>query len=133
MKHVIHNGNKSLCLKDGKLSWTESILEAEVFKDDAQATRVMRALDLPDSCYTAPRCMLKEWQCHKQVWAGRIISIDEPTILVSSYNGEPITIVPEDRWWKFNAPERGGFYVVYADGYTSYSPAKAFTEGYHEA
>jgi site-specific recombinase XerD len=27
-------------------------------------------------------------------------------------------------------PEAGGYYVVYADGYKSYSPAKAFEEGY---
>ncbi|MCX6845050.1 MAG: hypothetical protein NTU84_00535 [Verrucomicrobia bacterium] len=27
-------------------------------------------------------------------------------------------------------PEVGGYYVVYADGYKSYSPAKAFEEGY---
>ena len=27
-------------------------------------------------------------------------------------------------------PQAGGYYVVYADGYKSYSPAKAFEEGY---
>jgi hypothetical protein len=29
-----------------------------------------------------------------------------------------------------HAPEVGGYYVVYADGYKSYSPAKAFEDGY---
>jgi hypothetical protein len=27
-------------------------------------------------------------------------------------------------------PKAGGYYVVYADGYKSWSPAKAFEEGY---
>ena len=27
-------------------------------------------------------------------------------------------------------PKAGGYYVVYDDGYKSYSPAKAFEEGY---
>jgi len=27
-------------------------------------------------------------------------------------------------------PEVGGYYVVYADGYKSFSPAQAFEEGY---
>ena len=27
-------------------------------------------------------------------------------------------------------PEAGGYYVVYADGYKSFSPAKAFEDGY---
>lgn len=27
-------------------------------------------------------------------------------------------------------PQPGGYYVVYADGYVSYSPAQAFEEGY---
>lgn len=29
-----------------------------------------------------------------------------------------------------NKPEVGGYYVVYEDGYKSYSPAKAFEDGY---
>ena len=29
-----------------------------------------------------------------------------------------------------HAPVSGGYYVVYADGYESWSPAKAFEEGY---
>lgn len=35
--------------------------------------------------------------------------------------------------WAFMAkhkPEAGGYYVVYDDGYKSFSPAKAFEEGY---
>ncbi len=37
--------------------------------------------------------------------------------------------VSEEYRLKHN-PEAGGYYVVYKDGYTSFSPAKAFEEGY---
>jgi hypothetical protein len=50
------------------------------------------------------------------------------------------TITPEeDRYAPFKVdanyvhkhkPEAGGYYVVYADGYKSFSPAKAFEDGY---
>lgn len=51
-----------------------------------------------------------------------------------------IYLVPEDEGYaefpveaayvqKHN-PQPGGYYVVYADGYKSFSPAKAFEEGY---
>jgi hypothetical protein len=29
-----------------------------------------------------------------------------------------------------HSPEAGGYYVQYKDGYTSFSPAEAFEEGY---
>lgn len=56
-------------------------------------------------------------------------------------NGNPgYVIVPEDqRYARFcvkasyvdkHAPHAGGYYVVYADGYISFSPAAAFEEGY---
>jgi hypothetical protein len=31
-----------------------------------------------------------------------------------------------------HAPEPGGYFVVYADGYRSFSPAQAFESGYTE-
>jgi hypothetical protein len=49
-------------------------------------------------------------------------------------------ITPEDsryapfrvdaQFLKKHTPETGGYYVVYADGYKSFSPAQAFEEGY---
>lgn len=53
------------------------------------------------------------------------------------------SIVPvEDNFPPFNVdgsfmakhkPQAGGYFVVYTDGYQSYSPAKAFEEGYTRA
>ena len=37
-------------------------------------------------------------------------------------------VTPE--WLEKNKPQAGGYFVVYADGYTSYSPGKAFVDGY---
>lgn len=33
-------------------------------------------------------------------------------------------------WYRRHKPESGGYFVVYADGYESFSPAKAFEDGY---
>ncbi len=42
----------------------------------------------------------------------------------------PQMLVPKE-WAERHKPEPGGWYVVYTDGYASYSPAKAFEDGYH--
>lgn len=49
-------------------------------------------------------------------------------------------VVPEDksypallvsrRWFAKHQPEAGGYYVLYGDGYASYSPPGAFEQGY---
>ena len=36
----------------------------------------------------------------------------------------------DEAYMQKHQPEVGGYYVVYKDGYKSYSPAKAFEEGY---
>ncbi len=39
--------------------------------------------------------------------------------------------IPVDAdWYRKHNPDAGGYYVVYEDGYASYSPAKAFEDGY---
>jgi hypothetical protein len=81
---------------------------------------------------------LPKYQCHKQVWALKIARI----VFHESAQGEPpaATIVPEnDRYAPFDVeakyvakhnPQAGGYYVVYDDGYKSWSPAEAFESGY---
>ena len=75
---------------------------------------------------------MKTYKCHKQVKAFKITNIK--LIEDSIYNlvgSECIVMVREDFMQKFK-PEVGGYYVLYDDGYQSYSPAKAFEEGYTE-
>lgn len=92
---------------------------------------------------------LPRYKCHKEVWALKIKSIEirNPTIdeLETILKDEDVKVIgaiitpQEDGYEPFTVtrdymmkhePEVGGYYVVYKDGYQSYSPAKAFEEGY---
>jgi hypothetical protein len=76
---------------------------------------------------------MPRYQCHKKVWALKIASIDWTP-------GEGGTITPVDAGYAplkvsddfmgKHSPRVGGYYVVYDDGYKSYSPEKAFEDGY---
>ena len=66
------------------------------------------------------------YTCHKKVRAAKIGGIGTENIMTE---GAKVLWVGED-WIKKHQPEIGGYLVVYEDGYTSYSPAKAFEEGY---
>lgn len=87
---------------------------------------------------------MPRYKCHKEVWALKIANVepsagDRPAEPNSETDGGAI-ITPEDaRYapfkvdmsyvWKHN-PQPGGYYVVYKDGYKSFSPADAFEDGY---
>ena len=53
---------------------------------------------------------------------------DQPAVLKVQEPFAPITVAAD--WFNKHAPQVGGYYVVYDDGYKSFSPAKAFEEGY---
>jgi len=78
---------------------------------------------------------LPVYQCHKRVWALKIKGI----IQERRIDGD-CWIIPENEKYghikvsheymaKHN-PQAGGYYIVYKDGYKSYSPAEAFEGGY---
>ena len=77
---------------------------------------------------------MPRYQSHKKVWALKIAGIEPSAEDGSAW------IIPEDkRYARFSVPSEymtkhgpqvGGYYVVYDDGYKSFSPAKAFEEGY---
>jgi len=77
---------------------------------------------------------MPRYKCHKEVWALKIANIK------SDGEGCTALILPEDAryavfkvsadYMEKHKPEVGGYYVVYKDGYLSYSPAEAFEEGY---
>lgn len=77
---------------------------------------------------------MPKYRCHKEVWALKIASI------IAAGTATPARIVPADKgygeiqlsdeYMDKHKPEAGGYYVVYADGYKSYSPADAFEGGY---
>lgn len=79
---------------------------------------------------------LPRYKCHKEVWALKIKAID-------GLNQDPIVrviITPEeDGYAPFEVDKEyvlkhrlqvGGYYVVYKDGYKSFSPASVFEDGY---
>lgn len=77
---------------------------------------------------------LSRYQCHKQVNAVKIAAVEfmedgSATISPASSNGM-IWTKPGYRE-KFKGGEDDlGYFVVYDDGYSSWSPTKAFEEGY---
>lgn len=80
-----------------------------------------------------PAVGLPQYKCHKVVRAAKITGFrqngnhDMPDMLL----GEIGCIAVElPHWHAKHKPQAGGYYVVYDDGYTSYSPAAAFESGY---
>lgn len=70
---------------------------------------------------------LPQYRSHKIVGAAKIAEI---------WDGDKLDLYPHGMvkvgadWIREKRAEKGGYYVAYEDGYTSYSPAKAFEEGY---
>lgn len=74
---------------------------------------------------------LPQYKCHKVVQAVKIVNIttseSDFTLKVESPYTDIHVTVP---WYNKHNPEIGGYYVIYEDGYTSYSPAEPFEKGY---
>ena len=78
---------------------------------------------------------LPKYRSHKEVWALKLVG-------VATHSDGSATLVPEDNRYATFVIDSGwaerfhgskddyGYYVVYSDGYTSWSPTKAFEEGY---
>lgn len=86
---------------------------------------------------------MPRYKCHKEVWALKIKSIaldrDEARLTGRETDGSAKLTVEEPRYAPVKVsgdymhkhkPHVGGYYVVYEDGYKSFSPAKAFEDGY---
>lgn len=88
----------------------------------------------PDVAAELPR-----YQCHKQVHALKIKEIVDPTEPGNESDGSRL-IVPADagfgifrvdhEYVRKHKPTAGGYYVLYDDGYASWSPGDAFESGY---
>ena len=86
---------------------------------------------------------MPRYRCHKEVWALKIASVVRNSVLAQLSGDEAdgsALIVPSDggygefrvpaEYVRKHNPQAGGYYVVYKDGYASFSPAEAFEEGY---
>jgi hypothetical protein len=82
---------------------------------------------------------MPKYRSHKTVSALRIAELRSPGGPQDETDGS-LVMVPDDprygavlldaAYVKKHQPKVGGYYVVYADGYKSWSPAEAFEEGY---
>ncbi len=74
---------------------------------------------------------MPKYVCHKEVWALKIEAIIfvQGRIFLQPVGAYDRIEISKDFDRKHN-PSSGGYYVVYADGYKSYSPAHAFESGY---
>lgn len=75
---------------------------------------------------------LPRYKCHKIVQAAKITEISDASstgrkLFFGEINGR--TEATND-WLEKHKPGIGGYFVVYEDGYESYSPAEAFESGY---
>ena len=75
---------------------------------------------------------LPRYRCHKQVWALQIkyVIANPRGFELHFFNERYAPIEVDAVWVAKHSPAPGGYFVVYDDGYKSYSPAKAFEEGY---
>lgn len=76
---------------------------------------------------------LPRYRSHKTVWALKIKSIiqvtdDDAMIYPEEHGYDPVRV--DGAYMGKHEPKVGGYYVVYSDGYKSWSPADAFEEGY---
>jgi hypothetical protein len=81
---------------------------------------------------------MPRYRCHKEVWALKIADLTP----IEGKGGKLAGMMmhPEEKgyaafpldgaYMSKHHPEVGGYYVVYPDGYKSFSPAKAFEDGY---
>jgi hypothetical protein len=81
---------------------------------------------------------LAQWQSHKIVRAGKLMaqqvehddSTDHSILTVEDVNGVPCKVAVPTNFFARGAPVPGDYVVIYDDGYKSWSPVKAFEEGY---
>ena len=86
---------------------------------------------------------MPKYRSHKVVRALKIKSVELDSDKAQAENRETdgsAIITPEEEGFapfrvdfeyvRKHNPQAGGYYVVYPDGYKSWSPAKAFEEGY---
>jgi hypothetical protein len=78
---------------------------------------------------------LQKYKCHKVVEAAKITAIEfamNGIAIIATNDGQTVTTdTPYKDRFKVELGDNDlGYYVVYADGYESWSPTKAFEEGY---
>ena len=85
---------------------------------------------------------MPRYRCHKDVWALKIerVQLDAKEAQIEGRETDgsarlfveppygPVRV--DSNYVRKHNPQPGGYYVVYKDGYKSFSPADAFEDGY---
>jgi len=85
---------------------------------------------------------MPRYRCHKEVWALKIerVQLDSKEAQIEGRETDgsarlfmeppygPVRV--DHAYMRKHNPQPGGYYVVYKDGYKSFSPAEAFEDGY---
>ncbi len=94
------------------------------------------------SAFTEASSQMPRYRCHKEVWALKIerVQFDADTARVENRETDgsallfveaPYALVRVDATYvRKHEPKAGGYFVVYDDGYRSFSPAEPFEAGY---
>jgi hypothetical protein len=76
---------------------------------------------------------MKSYICNKKVLAFKVTSIQyigDDFWIIRGDGGE--VLYKKSDWMTNRGCAVGGYHVIYKDGYTSWSPAEAFENGYKE-
>lgn len=75
---------------------------------------------------------MPRYRCHKEVWALKIKRVDflEGEGRIHPVDTRYAPFMVDKEFMNKHEPRPGGYYVVYKDGYKSFSPAEAFESGY---
>jgi hypothetical protein len=96
-----------------------------------------------DADVTEVNVKMPMYDCHKKVWALRIAVIvydsgvariqdreTDGSAMITPVEGGYAPFKVDQNYLRKHHPVVGGYYVVYKDGYKSFSPALAFEDGY---
>ena len=91
--------------------------------------------DLQEETVTGVSMQMPRYRCHKVVWALKIdaleVRADKSAVIAPGDNR--FGVFNTDAGWadRFHGSEEDpGYYVLYEGGYASWSPTKAFEDGY---
>jgi hypothetical protein len=85
--------------------------------------------DFKDDCVSSE---MPKYRSHKEVWAVKIraFEFDGTFGTITPWEDGYADIKVDPAFCRKHEPKIGGYYVIYEDGYQSFSPADAFEGGY---
>ncbi len=77
---------------------------------------------------------MPRYKCHKEVWALKLEGVapvnEDGSVWLYPVDKTYAAFIVSAEFVAKHKPTAGGYYVLYKDGYQSFSPADAFEDGY---